>query len=93
MEARTAQAKYVFLDVVAFTQNRSVEAQSKIISVLNELVLAAVHARNVPEDKLLLIPTGDGICIATLNYDEPFDVHMLLALDVLKQIRLQRQNR
>ena len=38
MDAETAQVKYVFIDVVDFTKERSVEAQSHIIKILNKIV-------------------------------------------------------
>jgi hypothetical protein len=37
-EARTTPAKHVFLDVVGFTRNRSVEAQTDIVRYLNSFV-------------------------------------------------------
>jgi len=90
-DSATASAKYVFLDVVGFSRNRSVEAQADIIVALNGLVLAAVSALSLTEEHLLLLPTGDGICIGILNVDEPFDVHVTLALDILR--RLEEYNR
>lgn len=84
--AQTCSAKYVFLDVVQFTHERNVEAQSDIVNVLNVLVLNSVRKHKViGDDTSIFIPTGDGLCIALMNtevkYD--YDIHMLIALDIL----------
>lgn len=84
-------AKYVFLDIVGFTNDRSIEAQSDIVSALNEIVKLSVKEQNVSEDKIIFIPTGDGICIALLNLDSPFDIHLLIALNILKNIHLHNE--
>jgi len=89
--------KYVFLDVVGFTHNRSVEAQSDLVRSLNAIVKASIEANDIPEDSKILIPTGDGICIALLNLDyltgieSPYDAHLRIALDILK--RLEEHNK
>jgi class 3 adenylate cyclase len=82
--ATTVAAKYVFVDVVAFSRNRSVEAQADIIAALNQIVRTAISDADVAEDRLILLPTGDGICIALKNVDDPFDVHVLIALSILR---------
>jgi class 3 adenylate cyclase len=84
--ARTCSAKYVFLDVVKFTHQRNVEAQSHIVDVLIVLVLSAIKKYEIyGEGTCIFIPTGDGLCIALMNtegkYD--FDIHMSIALDIL----------
>ena len=48
-EAEVELVRYVFLDVVGFTHQRSVEAQSDIVAALNEIVLAAEKNRDPPE--------------------------------------------
>lgn len=83
-------AKYIFLDVVGFTQNRSVEAQTDIVAALNMIVRNSVSAHNIQDDRIIYIPTGDGICIALLNVERPYDVHMQIALSVLA--RIQKHN-
>jgi hypothetical protein len=55
-------AKYVFLDIVGFTRNRTVEAQADIVKQLNAIVIEAVKESGSPRDKFIFIPTGDGIC-------------------------------
>lgn len=80
--ARTTPAKYIFLDIVGFTHNRSVEAQSEIVGVLNSIIKTSV--KGIPKKSLILLPTGDGVCIVFLNMDDPYDVHVQVALDILK---------
>jgi hypothetical protein len=83
-EARTTPAKYIFLDVVGFTNQRSVEAQTDIVEVLNSVVRRSLKEQDVSNDKYILLPTGDGICIALLNIEDPYDVHIQLALRILR---------
>jgi class 3 adenylate cyclase len=80
-------AKYIFLDVVGFTHNRSVEAQSDIVNALNGIVRDSVSAHDIPKDRIIYIPTGDGICVALLNVESPFDIHMRIALSILDRIK------
>jgi class 3 adenylate cyclase len=84
--------KYVFLDVVGFTHNRTVETQSDIVRSLNAIVKASIQAHGIPEENQILIPTGDGICVALLNLDclteveSPYDAHLRIALDILARL-------
>jgi class 3 adenylate cyclase len=78
--------KYVYLDIVGFTRNRSVEAQSDVIDALNAVVRKTVDACGVPSDQIFLLPTGDGICIALLNVESLYDVHIRIALAILAAI-------
>lgn len=84
--AQTEPVKYVFLDVVKFTEGRSVEAQADIVNAINEIVRSTLAAIDMSEDRVILLPTGDGLCIALLNIEEPFDVHLLLATDVIRRV-------
>ncbi len=77
-EAKTIPAKYIFLDVVGFSRGRSVEAQTDIVNSLNDLVRDVITKNNVAKERVIYLPTGDGICIALLNIEEPFDVHLLI---------------
>lgn len=85
-EASTTPAKYLFLDIVRFTQGRTVEAQADIIGSLNEIVLTALKRFNISEERRILLPTGDGMCIAILNVEIPYDVHVLLAVSILEEL-------
>lgn len=83
-EAETALTKYVFLDIVGFTKGRSVEAQSDLVAELNIIVKSALEKQNakIESGNTILLPTGDGICIALLEA-KPYDIHLQLALDIL----------
>ena len=59
-------AKYIFLDVVQFSK-RSAEAQSEIVLMLNQIVDQALKSVEVTDDDSILIPTGDGLCIALIK--------------------------
>ena len=59
---------------------------SAIISALNKIVLDALHETAIPDDSRILIPSGDGLCIALLNVESPFDVHLRLALTILAHL-------
>lgn len=83
----TVSAKYVFLDVVGFTHTRSVEAQAEIVRMLNGIVKGSVSKFRIPTNQVRYIPTGDGICIALLNVDTPLDVHVQIALEILRLIK------
>lgn len=85
-EATTIAAKYIYLDIVDFTKGRTVEAQTDILENLNSVIKTSVCALNVPSERRIFIPTGDGVCIALLGIEETFDVHMLIALHILKEI-------
>jgi class 3 adenylate cyclase len=83
-EADTTPAKYVFLDVVGFTNRRSVEAQADIVGILNSIVSSCLTKHGIPDNERILLPTGDGICIALLNIENPYDIHIQLALSILE---------
>ncbi|HEY0006172.1 MAG TPA: hypothetical protein VGB17_15440 [Pyrinomonadaceae bacterium] len=90
------QAKYICLDIEDYTKERPVEAQLEILAALNEIVKNSVKEElnpkidenSPPEEKksLMYLPTGDGMCIALLNVPSPFDIHLLLALRILKGV-------
>ncbi len=82
----TVDAKYVFLDIVGFTRNRSVEAQSDIVGYLNGIVKDSLAASQIPEGDRILLPTGDGICIAITSRRLSYDIHVQLALAILKRL-------
>src|SRR5882724_111213 len=76
-------AKYVFLDVVQFSHERSAEAQSDIVHSLNEIIRSSLSAQGIETDGCLFLPTGDGMCIALIaNF--AFDLHIQLALRILE---------
>jgi class 3 adenylate cyclase len=85
-DAKTAIIRYVFLDVVDFSLNRTVEAQSAIVQALNDIVKGAIGERALPSNSVIFLPTGDGICICLINLIDPYDIHMQIALDILKRL-------
>lgn len=79
-------AKYIFLDIVGFTHNRSTEAQAEIVKQLNEIVSEALEHKSISSDQRIFLPTGDGICIALLTIENPFDIHIQIALSILNRL-------
>jgi class 3 adenylate cyclase len=79
-------AKYVFLDIVSFSHGRSVEAQTDLVGYLNSLVRAVLSSAGLAGDDLVLLPTGDGLCIAVVDLASPYDVHLTLALSLLESL-------
>jgi hypothetical protein len=86
MEVKTALVKYIFLDIVGYSAGRTVEAQTEIIDVLNNIVLRAVKDSIIEKDRVIYLPTGDGMCICLLNTIDPYDIHIKIALGILEQI-------
>lgn len=87
-ETETRHVKYVFVDVVGFTAERSVEAQTHIIETLNETVKSAVVGETVdsPSVESVYLPTGDGICVGMFGAGINYDVHITVALSILSRI-------
>ena len=84
--------KYVFLDVVNFTMNRTIEAQGCIITAINNIVQETLEkSRVLTTRKRILLPTGDGICLALIDLKE-YDIHIKLALEILKGLQLYNLN-
>jgi hypothetical protein len=79
MSVETRHVRYVFADVVEFTERRTLEAQVEIIAALNEAFKQAVA-----EIEAIYLPTGDGICAAILQAEVEADVHLQTALRVLE---------
>lgn len=82
----TALVKYVFLDIVGFSNNRTVEAQSEIVAALNRIVKTSVDNFHLDADSVLYLPTGDGICIALLEVSNPYDIQVQIAISILEGI-------
>ena len=86
MEAKTALVKYIFLDVVNYSHERSVEAQTEIINTLNRIVKEAIEPFNLNQENLIYLPTGDGICICIINTLDPYDIHLQIAITILQKL-------
>jgi len=83
-KSKTVVGKYIFLDIVNYSHNRPVEAQSDIIHVMNKLVRESISSFKIDNKGRVLIPTGDGMCIALLDMHDPFDIHMQLSLKIME---------
>lgn len=86
------EGKYIFLDIVKYTRNRTVEAQTEIITVLNRIIRESLEYFRIDKKNRILIPTGDGICIALLNINEPHDIHLEMALKILELISKENES-
>jgi hypothetical protein len=93
--ATTIPAKHIVLDVVDFTHNRSVEAQTDIVHALNAIVTSSVQCEHIPQEKILFLPTGDGLGIVLLNVESPkypYDAHLHIALSILSGIHAYNEH-
>ena len=77
--------KYIYLDVVGFTRDRSVEDQIEIIRVLNYIVKRCVSFV-LPDADILYIPIGDGLCLCIMDIMNNYDDHLKIAEDIIRQI-------
>lgn len=87
MEIGTKNCKHLFLDIVGYSKNRTVEAQSDIISKLNEIVKKVLNENKVTTSKRLLLPTGDGMCITFINNPQ-YDFAIVIAVAILEELKL-----
>jgi class 3 adenylate cyclase len=84
--------QYVFLDVVAFTRSdRTVEDMVAIIESLNDTVRDVLDESTVQDDDIILLPTGDGMCIALLH-QQAEDTHLEIAELIRSQVEHRRKN-
>ena len=91
-KSKTVVGKYVFLDIVSYSYGRTVEAQSDVIDAINKIVKESLQSLKIEEKNRILIPTGDGICIALLDITNPFDIHVQLALKILELLNKYNKN-
>jgi len=85
-DEKTARVKYLFMDIVGYTKGRSTDAQSEIIRYQNSIVCEALEAERIKPAHRILIPTGDGMCIALIKGSQPLDILVRLALAILDRI-------
>jgi class 3 adenylate cyclase len=87
--AQYVNARYVFLDIVGFT-SESVSDQMILLRALNGIVVRSVEQIKPSKEKIIFLPTGDGICIALTDIqgygESPHDAHLRLALVILEAI-------
>lgn len=88
----TRYVRYVLMDVVGFSADRTVEAQSEIIAVLNAIVQRATRSLIPARNKVIFLPTGDGICVAIVDPLLPYDIHVQLAIDILQRLYSHNQS-
>ncbi|MBI1817776.1 MAG: hypothetical protein HYR72_22600 [Deltaproteobacteria bacterium] len=81
-EGYSTLVQYAYLDIVRFTQGRTVEAQVDVIRSLNKLVREGLGQENIGDGDCILLPTGDGICIA-IPRAAPFDTALRVAAHIL----------
>ncbi|MFZ2644411.1 MAG: adenylate/guanylate cyclase domain-containing protein [Verrucomicrobiia bacterium] len=84
-ELGIARIQYVYLDIVDFTINRNIEAQSEVLNALNRIVNDSVKSMAIEESKVIIMPTGDGMAIALLLLTV-LDAHLQLALKILDAV-------
>lgn len=77
--------KYIFLDVVDYSK-RTIEAQCDIIEALNQIVKSTINRYHIVDDSVICLPTGDGICLALVDPTLPYDIHVTMALEILRRI-------
>jgi hypothetical protein len=87
MSLGPTSVQYVFLDIVRFTQNRSVEAQADIVHSLNDIVKKSLEQNEVNLSDCILLPTGDGIAIAILQA-ESFDLALKIAQHIIVSLHV-----
>ena len=83
-ELITARIKYIYLDVVGFTHNRTVETQVEIVSKLNDIIKGCLTDL-FPELDVIYIPIGDGICICLLD-SKLYNDYIIIAEEIIRRI-------
>lgn len=86
MEVGAYNCKHIFMDIVGYSNNRSVEAQIDIITKLNDVVKKVLAEFKVSPSKRLLLPTGDGICLTFINQTQ-YDFSINVAVRILESIK------
>jgi class 3 adenylate cyclase len=86
MNPKTISAQYIFTDIVGYSNNRSIEAQTDILESLNDVVRSALEIHKITRRRYIPVPTGDGMCIALLAIQEPFDIALTLAIQILHSV-------
>lgn len=79
-----ARINYVFIDVVQFTRkDRLYEDLVSILDSMNQIVRNALSTHEIEEEDVILIPTGDGVCIG-IKYSSKYnsDVHLEVATTI-----------
>lgn len=77
--------QYVYMDIVSFTKNRTVETQALLIENLNVIVKAVVSQMQLVQSGYLFLPTGDGLAVAIIQ-PKHFDVGVMFGLAMIESI-------
>jgi class 3 adenylate cyclase len=91
-EFKSQPVRYLFADIAEFTKDRPVEAQADLVKCLNIAVKEALGKCDLQESQIILLPTGDGICIAITDESLPYDIHLRLAIALLSSVRCHNDN-
>jgi class 3 adenylate cyclase len=86
MASQITLVRYIFIDIVGFTLGRSVEAQVRIMKILNRSVRQSVAALEIDGSKLIYLPTGDGVCICLIDQSAPLDFDIKIAIMMLETV-------
>lgn len=80
---------FFFIDIVGLSNpSTSINTQKKKIQVLTESILQTEVFNRVPKESILMLPTGDGMCLGFLQ-----GVHLPLLLAIQLQQKLEEYNR
>jgi hypothetical protein len=91
-EFKAQPVRYLYADIAGFTNDRPVEAQADLVKYLNIAVKEALGKCDLQESQRILLPTGDGICIAIYDESLPYDIHLRLAIALLSSVRCHNDN-
>jgi class 3 adenylate cyclase len=83
---RIALVRYIYVDIVKFTLDRSVEAQVAIMESLSRCVRQALAAFELEGDRVVYLPTGDGVCVCLIDQREPYDLDIRFAVMLLERV-------
>jgi len=86
MASQITLVRYIFIDIVGFTLGRSVEAQVRILEMLNRSVRQSVAVFEMDSSKLIYLPTGDGVCICLVDPEAPLDFDIKIAIMMLETV-------
>jgi hypothetical protein len=81
---RLFHAHFFFVDIVGLSDpSMSTKTQVKKIEILNKSISETPTYRNTPKDTILVLPTGDGMCLGFLQGPE---LPLHLAIDLHKKL-------
>ena len=83
---RIALVRYIYVDIVKFTLDRSVEAQVAIMESLSRCVRQSMAAFELEADRMVYLPTGDGVCICLIDQSEPSDLDVRVAVMLIESV-------